>query len=191
MKTINDLPLAQLPVKYKKLSPEARLMPPAQKYDAGHDIGFVETGQNGKKSGHIDEFGNKVYYTGIALEIGYIDKLAELGLVPHAFAFLKSGVYKVCLALTNGVGVVDFGHRGEIVFKFKPALLFSNLKRYGINILRPWFPSEQFLNIKDWVGQLVFMPAFNTELTESIELTETDRGSKGYGDATKERDGMV
>ncbi len=67
------------------------------------------------------------------------------------------------MALTNCVGVVDSGYRGEIMMKFK---MTDNRTMY---------------NVGDRVGQLVIMPYPEVEFEEVDELSETSRGSGGYG----------
>ena len=67
------------------------------------------------------------------------------------------------MALTNCVGVIDSGYRGEIMMKFK---MTDNRTMY---------------NVGDRVGQLVIMPYPEVEFEEVDELSETSRGSGGYG----------
>jgi len=163
-------------VKYKKIHPDSRLMDCAKLGDAGHDIGFVSHSIDGKESGHIDEYGNLVYYTGISLQMPSLSKYIEnAGLRMQCFGFVKSSIHKKSLMLTNGVGVIDFGYRGEITFKFKPTAFFGESQ-----------PSYKFAN-DEFVGQLVFIPVFDVGLLEVESLDETDRGARGYGDATSER----
>lgn len=165
-------------LKVKKLHPDAKLLAPAKIGDAGMDIGFVEYSQKGKKSGSIDEHGNIVYYTGIAIEMPEIDlpgfKLTCIGL-------MKSSGCEKSLILANCVGVIDFGYRGEICFKFKPLLTFSN-EYINFNKKNAKF------NVNEMIGQLLFIPVkTHMDIVFVDELSETERGNKGYGEATKER----
>jgi dUTP pyrophosphatase len=88
-------------VKIKKLVENAVIPAYSKKGDAGLDLTAV--------SKTIDENSNIVYGTGLAVEIpeGFVGLL-----------FPRSSNSKTDLYLTNHVGVVDSGYRGEIMFKF-------------------------------------------------------------------------
>lgn len=80
------------------------------------------------------------------------------------------------LMLTNSVGVVDSGYRGEILFKFKR---FTNYyTTYKADGQPEW-------NIGDRIGQLIIIPYPRIELEEVEELEKSDRGSGGYGSTGK------
>jgi dUTP pyrophosphatase len=135
-------------VKFKKLHENAVLPTYAKPGDAGLDLTAVSKQWSGIQF---------VYGTGIAVEIpeGYV------GLI-----FPRSSVYKYELALSNSVGVVDSGYRGEIQFIFNPTTNNVIPKNY---------------NVGDRIGQLVIIP-YPTVIPEwSEELTETARGSGGFG----------
>lgn len=134
-------------LKFKKLSIHAVLPAKANATDAGFDITATHR--------YIDEYGNDVYETGLAVEIpeGYVGLL-----------FPRSSIYKKDQILSNSVGVIDSGYRGEILFKFKrPA-----------NTSKIYYPSDR-------IGQLLiiklegFQPAFVEELD-----SDNDRGG-GFG----------
>ena len=95
------------------------------------------------------------YGTGIAVEIpeGYV------GLV-----FPRSSVYRHQLALSNCVGVIDSGYRGEIKFMFR--IVQPHISRYSLG---------------DRIGQLLIMPLQSVELEESDDLSDSDRGNGGFG----------
>lgn len=102
---------------------------------------------------------NEVFYeygTDIAVEIpeGYV------GLV-----FPRSSISKTKQILANHVGVVDSGYRGEIKFRFKKL---------------DWDSGEVY-NVGDKIGQLIIIPYPTIELEEVSELSETNRGSNGFG----------
>jgi len=79
--------------------------------------------------------------------------------------FPRSSIYKYDLALTNCVGVIDSGYRGEIMFKFrKTDDFFSN-----------------HYNIGDRVGQLIIMSYPTIQPIEVEELSATVRGEGGFG----------
>ena len=135
-----------LTVKVKKLHPEAVIPKYAKVGDAGMDlVAISETVRGG-----FTEFG-----TGLAVEIpeGYV------GLI-----FPRSSISNVKMFLTNSVGVIDSGYRGEIKFRFKPTT--SGVGKYEVG---------------DRVGQLVVIPYPKVELIEVDGLEETDRGTGGFG----------
>lgn len=98
------------------------------------------------------------YGTGLAVEIpeGYV------GLV-----FPRSSISKTTLTLANSVGVVDAPYRGEIRFRFRPA--------YGAPESAPAY------QVGDRIGQLVVMklPGFHPQWAD--ELSDTARGTGGFG----------
>ena len=98
------------------------------------------------------------YGTGLAVEIpeGYV------GLV-----FPRSSVSNKDQILANCVGVIDAGYRGEIKFRFKDlASEMSSGNRYKVG---------------DRIGQLVIVPCGLPEPVLSDHLSDSDRGTGGYG----------
>lgn len=105
----------------------------------------------------VEEKRNQVIYgTGLSVEIpnGYVGLL-----------FSRSSIYKKDLYLSNATGVLDSGYRGEIKFIF-------NKKHDTFN---------DIYNIGDRIGQLVVVPYESCETEFVDELSETERGSGGYG----------
>lgn len=98
--------------------------------------------------------GQIVCHTDIAFEIpeGYT------GLV-----FCRSSICKKSLTLTNAVGVIDSGFRNEVTAVFR---------QHGY--MPPYQPGERF-------AQLIIMPYPEIEFEEAEELSDTDRGTGGYG----------
>jgi len=132
-------------IKMKKLHPDAVIPRYAKAGDAGLDLTAVEIVADGSLL---------TYKTGLAVEIpdGYVGLL-----------FPRSSVYKTGQTLTNCVGVIDSGYRGEIMMKFS----FS--------------PQGLEYEVGDRIGQLLIMPYPKVEFVEVNELSETSRGSGGYG----------
>lgn len=149
-------------VKVKKLHPDAVIPSYAKPGDAGMDLVAV--------SRYIDEHGNLVYGTGLAFEIpeGYV------GLV-----FPRSSISKVDLQLTNSVGVIDSGYRGEVTAKFRPSNIhFEN--KYGIGVT--FTPNDVSMYSEgDRIAQMIIIPYPQIEFEEVEELSETERGAGGYG----------
>ena len=140
--------IKKMKVRFKKLVPEAVVPEKAHPSDAGFDLTCV--------SMHLDKQHNVISYgTGIAVEIpeGYV------GLI-----FPRSSVYKKDLSLTNCVGVIDSGYRGEIAFKF-----------------RKLFPFAEAYQAGDRLGQMIIIPIPDIEFEEAETLEDSSRGAGGFG----------
>lgn len=98
-----------------------------------------------------------IFGTGLAVEI------------PRGFAgfiFPRSSCYKYGMDLTNCVGVIDSDYRGEIKAVF--------MDHYG-----------QGYKIGDRIAQMIILPVPEVEYVETDRLTETLRGTGGYGSTGK------
>lgn len=143
-------------VKIKKLSELAVTPAYGKPGDAGMDLTCTSV--------ELDANGNYVYRTGLAIEIpeGFVGLL-----------FPRSSNANKSLMLTNSVGVVDSGYRGEIMFKYKPNYQFFltevDKRHYKI------------YNVGDRVGQLIIMPYPEVVWSVVDELLESDRGDGGFG----------
>ena len=120
--------------------------------DAGYDLMATRITQE------LDEAGKVVlvYHTDIAV---------ELPIGTAGFIFMRSSISKRSLMLTNAVGVIDYGYRGELMVKFK--VTTDSLPR--------------IYNIGEKIAQLVIMPVYNLEPVFVDELTDTERGDGGFG----------
>lgn len=139
-------------IKVKRLNELAILPTKAHSTDAGFDL--YATGKT------YDNDGNVVYGCGLAFEIpeGY------MGLV-----FPRSSNAKKSLLLSNSVGVIDAGYRGEVTAKFKRLYPISQ-GEYAIG--------ERF-------AQLIVMPIPAVEFEVVEELSDSERGVGGYGSSGK------
>ncbi|WP_173431807.1 dUTP diphosphatase [Sharpea azabuensis] len=139
-------------LKIKRLTDDAILPIRAHKSDAGLDLTCTKITQELNEAGQLI----LVYHTGLAVEIpeGFVGLL-----------FQRSSVAKKSLTLTNAVGVIDSGYRGEILCKFRsttdvvPAI---------------YKPGERF-------AQLLIIPMPEIDIQEVVELASSDRGDGGYG----------
>lgn len=138
-------------IKVKKLNPAAVIPKYAKKGDAALDL--TATSRESLFGSGMIEYG-----TGLAVEIpeGYVGLL-----------FPRSSLSKYDLLLSNHVGVVDSGYRGEIKLKFRK-LSFTGL-------------GPNYYEIGDRIGQLLVVPYPEIELVESEDLTDTERGAGGFG----------
>ena len=149
-------------VKIKKLYEDSILPTKAHSTDAGYDM-YAH-------SKSYDDDGNVVYGSGVAMEIpqGYV------GLV-----FPRSSNAKKDLLLSNSVGVIDSGYRGEISFKFKPSNVIEKPDLAYIP------ESISKYEVGDRIGQIIIIPYPEIEFVEVGELSDTERGTGGYGSTGK------
>jgi dUTP pyrophosphatase len=173
-------------VRIKKLVPEAVIPSYAKPGDAGMDITAT--------SKHFDEEGNMVFGTGLAFEIpkGYVGLL-----------FPRSSNAKQDLILSNSVGVLDSGYRGEVFFKFKPSAFFADddesnpgevgkvTETFDYTIL-PYGKGQNCdeygfgsYGVGDRIGQILILPYPRIEFEEAPILSDTERGDGGYGSSGK------
>lgn len=145
-------------VKVKKLNENAVIPKYAKDGDAGLDLTATSV--------KIDEYGNVVYGTGLAFEIPY----GYVGLL-----FPRSSVSKQDIYLTNCVGVVDSGYRGEVMAKFKPV----SKPRHDLD--QQHKEVVNIYNVGDRICQLIIIPYPSIQLVESDELSDTERGEGGFG----------
>lgn len=148
-------------VKIKKLFSDSVLPTKAYATDAGYDL-YAH-------SKSYDDDGNVVYGSGVAMEIpkGYV------GLV-----FPRSSNAKKDLILSNSVGVIDSGYRGEISLKFKAC---QQARTDGIITAPVTVPLIHSYDIKERIGQIIIMPYPEIEFVEVDKLSDSDRGTGGYG----------
>lgn len=101
----------------------------------------------------------------IAISTGFYVEIPE-GYVGLVFARSSLG-FKFDCTLANSVGVIDSDYRGEVKVKIhnhsdKPKMIEPNER----------------------VAQIVVVPCFN-QFTQVDKLSETDRGSNGFGSTGK------
>jgi dUTP pyrophosphatase len=139
-------------VKVKKLHPDAVIPRYSKVGDAGMDLTITKEIENTSFS--------VSYGFGIAMEIpkGYV------GLV-----FPRSSVRNQDLILSNCVGVIDSGYRGEIQATFK--------KTNGLDSLK--------YNVGERGAQIMILPYPQVFMTEVTELSESERGQGGFGSTGK------
>lgn len=103
-----------------------------------------------------------VYSTGLAVEIpeGYVGLL-----------FPRSSNRKTESYLTNHVGVVDSGYRGEIMLSFKT----RDYNKGDIQQLHKPY------KVGDKVAQLIIIPYPKIDFIEVDKLSNSERGEGGHG----------
>ena len=152
-----------LEVKIKKLHKDAVI----PKYETAGSVGMDLTAV----SKEYDEHGNVVFGTGLAIQIpsGYYADLRP-----------RSSVSKYDLVLANSVGTIDADYRGEIILKFKPTLRKSTWNNgvYETDEVKEY-------EIGDRIAQLVILPYPKMSFVEVDDLSETERGTGGFGSTNK------
>ena len=142
----------QMNIKFKRLTENAIAPVKAHAADAGFDLTCSSI------TTEINERGQLiiVYHTGLAFEIpeGYFGAL-----VP------RSSIANKTLTLTNCIGVIDAGYRGEVMAKMKATTDV---------IPAVYKPGERF-------AQLIIIKKEDIEPVEAEELTPSDRGEGGFG----------
>lgn len=149
----------ELNVKIKKLDEKAVIPQYAHDSDAGLDFTAVSYEYKPDIDCHI-------YGTGLAVEIpeGYV-----------GLCFPRSSNRKTEAYLTNSVGVIDSGYRGEIMVSFKnrDKLTKDNTSEIP-ELIKPY-------EIGDRVMQMIIIPYPKINFVEVEELSDSDRGEGGHG----------
>lgn len=142
-------------VKIKRLSEDAVIPSYAHDTDAGLDFTAISYE-------YKEDIDCHVFGTGLALEIpeGYV-----------GLCFPRSSNRKTDLYLTNSVGVIDAGYRGEVMASFKnrdfePDVIAQLRKGYEVG---------------DRVFQMIIIPRPYITFVEVDELSSTERGEGGHG----------
>ena len=148
-----------LDVKIKKLHRDA-IIP---KYETVGSVGMDLTATSKK----YDEYGNVVFGTGISIQLpdGYYADLRP-----------RSSISKYDLVLANSVGTIDSDYRGELILKFKPTLRKSTWNNgvYETDEVKEY-------EIGDRIAQLVILPYPKVSFVEVDDLSDTERGTGGFG----------
>jgi len=139
-------------VKIKKLHPNAVKPKYAKENDAGMDLVATQI---------ISETPSQITYgTGLAIEIPD----GMVGLV-----FPRSSIRNTGLTLSNSVGVIDAGYRGELQATFN---------KNGVNL-------HEFYKVGDRICQIIIVPHPIIQIVEVNELSESSRGIGGFGSTGK------
>jgi len=166
--------------------PEAQA--PYQKYitDAGYDLSAASV----TKTDNYIECG-----TGLAFEI----PVGMVGLI-----FPRSSVTEKDLMLKNCVGVIDSEFRGEVRCRFVKVIHRAFEDSVDVERKIPIFGKEKIIKkrniidimillpgpikiyeIGDRICQIIFLTLPQIKLMEAQELSESNRGSQGYGSTGK------
>jgi dUTP pyrophosphatase len=163
-------------VKVKKLHPDAVIPQYAHDGDSGFDLVAVED--------VIVEPGQTVKVrTGLAFEIppGY-----EMQIRP------RSGISsKTKLRVSNTPGTIDASYRGEVMVLVDNVSLkseFTTTRKYRIdgtldepNETNLYYDKTYIIRKGDRIAQAVIVPVIHADLIEVDDLSDTERGSNGFG----------
>lgn len=186
---------APLEVKFKKLDERAVIPSYAHDGDVGMDLTAIEVEYDVNNDMYM-------YHTGLAFESDY-----HYGI----FLFPRSSNRKTEAYLCNHVGIADSAiYRGEIILCFKNRTSLRQIA-FESRMIEFWNAIEDGKSIEDatkesvhgWmeamknpmlfapykvgnrVAQMVVLPYPNVKLREVNNLSETDRGSGGFGSTGK------
>jgi dUTP pyrophosphatase len=105
--------------------------------------------------------------------------------IPNGFVglvFPRSSIRKTGLQLSNSVGVIDSGYRGELQATFNK--LFGGEGMYDemkVNQMQP----NDYYKVGDRVAQIMIIPFPPIEFEQVTQLSETERGDGGFGSTGK------
>lgn len=145
-------------IKFKKMHPLASVPKKAHTTDAGFDLYCTGTAIDWAKQ-------ELVCQTGLAVEIpeGYA-----------GFIFPRSSVSNKPLIMHNSVGVVDAHYRGEVTVKF----YITDMRAYLMTDENRYYEGDR-------IAQMIILPYPEIEFEEAETLSQTDRGTGGYGSTGK------
>lgn len=115
----------------------------------------------------LDDWGNitnSINFTQIKYDLGFALELPDgycAKIIP------RSSVVKTRLRLANNIGLIDADYRGEI------SAVFDYINSEN--------PDKSIYLKGDRVCQLLIEKVEDIQLNETLELSDTDRGSGGYG----------
>lgn len=144
-------------VKFAKLNPDAEIPQYARPGDAGLDLVVTSV----EKINDLVKGDYYEYKFGLACEIptGFVGLL-----------FPRSSISRTDLSLSNAVGVLDSGYRGEIGARFKRTT-----------------QSPRVFGVGERAIQMVILklPEVNVIEVEFSELSKTERDNGGFGSSGK------
>lgn len=132
--------------------------------------------------------------------IDYIQYRTKLFIAPqtdaygvnyHTLIFPRSSVSKYNLVLANCIGLVDNDYRGELLLRFKyiwqPEDLYVvklTVNGTEVQALRGVINPQKIYKVGDKIGQLVAEVSNRIDWYVAADLSQTIRGSGGFGSST-------
>jgi dUTP pyrophosphatase len=144
-------------MKVKKLHPNAIIPTKAHETDAGFDLYNLETFQIRKAEKYFSDneldIDSVNVKTGIAIEF----PVGKFGLIASRSSLANRGL--IILG-----GIIDYGYTGEII------IMLSNLANESYTFEKG-----------SKIAQLIILPFFNAKIEIVNELSESERGNRGFG----------
>ena len=173
-----------------KLLNNSKIDTPAREGDAGFDIyavseprivGSIYQGLYYKSISHIE------YDTEVRVEPQYSEFLKEYRF--FLLMYPRSSIIKTNLSLSNSVGVIDSGYRGNIIACFKYIMQPEDMKIVEGNTFAGKKASGIVTSVNpqrvyqkgDKIAQLIPCKHMKMNLDFVNELNESERGEGGFG----------
>ena len=145
-----------LDLQIKRLTPEAQMPTKGYEYSVGWDLYAHIRSENGRPSKRlIPARTTTLVPSGIAIEPppGYFVMVCS-----------RSGLARLSMFVANSPGIIDPDYRGEII-----TMMYNG------------GTEAQYISDGDRIAQLVLVQAQDLRLIEIAEMSETNRGTKGFG----------
>lgn len=147
------------------------------KFKKVNSLAFTPTkGSSGAACFDLYAIGIKYEYNYIEYDTGICFEIPEgyVGLI-----FPRSSISKLpsSVFLRNHVGVIDSDYRGSIKFRYS--------SKGFIDFVGNNTNNRNMYQLKDAVGQIMFIPIPDITLKEVNELSDTERGEGGFGSTDK------
>jgi dUTP pyrophosphatase len=159
----------KIKVGFKKVHPEAKLPTYAHEGDAGMDVYAAEDIK-------LKPYVPAVVHTGLVAEIpeGY-----ELQVRSRSGLAAKHGI-----SVLNSPGTIDQGYKGEIgvVLFWAPPIpnaIYCSRDDCGVHVKADYITHSVLKG--DRIAQLVLSPVTTCAPVEVQDVSETERGSRGFG----------
>lgn len=156
-------------VRLKKIDSRAGIPTRSTDGASGYDVKALSEGQIVENGANEDTYYFIEYRTGLALEIpeGY-----EAQIRP------RSSISKTALMLCNSPATIDSDYRGEIIVRFRiDPMIFRRSIEQGKN--------PAIYHKGDRICQLIFQKVEHPKIEEVTTLSDTRRGSGGFGSTGK------
>lgn len=155
----------EVEVKIKILDYTAVIPAYAKQGDMGMDLTATDLEYDAKSDCFI-------YHTGLAMEVpdGY-----------GVLIFPRSSNRRTNAYMTNHVGVIDSGYRGEILVCFK----MRDREMYSTKMIKESLDDIAPYKVGERIAQMIVFPYPKVTFKEVCELSDSERGTGGHGSTGK------
>ena len=160
--------MSKIVLGFRKIHPDAKIPTYAHEGDAGMDVCAIEDVE-------LNPLRPTLVKTGLVAEIpdGY-----EIQVRPRSGMALKQGI-----TVWNAPGTIDCKYRGEIGVILMWVPILEATDGDGMHLAYNGCPHE--IAKGDRIAQLVLAPVTQAECVEVQSVSETDRGTGGFGSTGK------